>query len=92
MKAHCRNGKHFSITKARRSIRLKLYHWPTFKQQAVILQQIAVLDYFFLPNGDEDFTEFNDIVVRRLIEFIRVMPDGSIEAVLKGGMKGKIAY
>ena len=42
--------------------------------------------------GDEDFTEFSDIVVRRLIECIRVMPDRSIEVVLKGGMKGNIAY
>lgn len=41
--------------------------------------------------GNEDFTEFNDIVIRRLVECIRVMPDRSIEVVLKGGMTDKIA-
>lgn len=34
-----------------------------------------------------DFTEYNDSLVRRIIEYIKVMPDRSIEVVLKGGMK-----
>lgn len=37
---------------------------------------------------NDDFTEYNDSIVRRIIEYIKVMPDRSIEVVLKGGMKG----
>ena len=36
-----------------------------------------------------DFTEYNDVMIRRLVECIRVMPDRSIEVVLKDGIKSK---
>lgn len=39
-------------------------------------------------SGDS-FTEYDDIVVRRLVECIKVMPDRTIEVILKGGMHGK---
>ena len=34
-----------------------------------------------------DFTEYNDVTIRRLVEYIRVMKDNSIIIVLKGGMQ-----
>ncbi len=34
-----------------------------------------------------DFSEYNDVTIRRLVEYIRVMKDNSIIIVLKGGMK-----
>jgi hypothetical protein len=37
-----------------------------------------------------DFTKYNDVMIRRLVECIRVMPDRSIEVVLKGGEKTNI--
>ena len=33
-----------------------------------------------------NFSEYNEIVVRKLVECIRVMRDGKIVIVLKGGM------
>lgn len=33
-----------------------------------------------------DFTEYNDVTIRRIVEYIRVMKDNSIIIVLKGGM------
>lgn len=34
-----------------------------------------------------DFSEYNDVAIRRLVEYIRVMKDNSIIIVLKGGMQ-----
>ena len=34
-----------------------------------------------------DFSEYNDVMIRRLVEYIRVMKDNSIIIVLKGGMQ-----
>ena len=34
-----------------------------------------------------DFAEYNDVTIRRLVEYIRVMKDNSIIIVLKGGMQ-----
>ena len=34
-----------------------------------------------------DFSEYNDVTIRRLVEYIRVMKDKSIIVVLKGGMQ-----
>ena len=34
-----------------------------------------------------DFSEYNDVTIRRRVEYIRVMKDNSIIIVLKGGMK-----
>ena len=39
-----------------------------------------------------DFTEYNDVMIRRLVECIRVMPDKSIKVVLKGGACGKCEF
>ena len=39
-------------------------------------------------SGDS-FTEYDDTVVRRLVECIKVSPDGTIEIILKGGIHGK---
>ena len=36
-----------------------------------------------------DFTEYNDVMIRRIVECIWVMLDRSIEVVLKGGIKSK---
>ena len=33
------------------------------------------------------FTEYSDVTVRRLVEYIRVMKDNSIIIVLKGGIQ-----
>ena len=35
------------------------------------------------------FTEFDDVVIRRLVECIRVMKDKKIVVVLKGGMQAE---
>ena len=40
----------------------------------------------FLADIEINFSEYNEIVVRKLIECIRVMPDGTLVIVLKGGM------
>ena len=40
----------------------------------------------FLADTEINFSEYNEIVVRKLIECIRVMPDGTLVIVLKGGM------
>lgn len=40
----------------------------------------------FLADTEINFLEYNEIVVRKLIECIRVMPDGNFVIVLKGGM------
>lgn len=34
-----------------------------------------------------DFSEYNDVTIRRLVEYIRVVKDNSIIIVLKGGMQ-----
>ena len=39
---------------------------------------------------DTDFTEYDDVLVRRLVEVITVMPNKTMEVVLKGGMRGSI--
>ena len=39
----------------------------------------------FLKNVDINFSEYNEVVVRKLVECIRVMPDRKIAIVLKGG-------
>ena len=39
-------------------------------------------------SGDS-FTEYDDTIVRRLIECIKVSPDRTIEIILKGGIHGK---
>ena len=38
-----------------------------------------------LENNSFNFSEFNDNIVRRIVECIRVMSDGSIVVILKGG-------
>lgn len=45
-----------------------------------------------LENEDFSFTEFDDTVIRRIVDCIRVMGDRSIVIILKGGIKftGKI--
>ena len=40
----------------------------------------------FLADTEINFSEYNEIVVRKLIECIRVMPDGKLVIVLKGGI------
>ena len=40
----------------------------------------------FLADADFNFTEYNEVVVRKLVECIRVMPDDGIIIVLKGGL------
>lgn len=40
-----------------------------------------------LSTDSLDFSEYNDVTIRRLVEYIRVMKDNSIIIVLKGGMK-----
>ena len=40
----------------------------------------------FLQNTEINFSEYNEIVVRKLVECIRVMPERKIMIVLKGGM------
>ena len=40
-----------------------------------------------LENEDFSFTEFDDTVIRRIVECIRVMGDKSIVVVLKGGFE-----
>ena len=40
-----------------------------------------------LSAGSLDFSEYNDVTIRRLVEYIRVMKDNSIIIVLKGGMQ-----
>ena len=40
----------------------------------------------FLADTEINFSEYNEIVVRKLIEYIRVMPDGKLVIVLKGGI------
>lgn len=37
----------------------------------------------------DSFTEYDDTVVRRLVECIKVSPDRTIEIILKGGIHGK---
>lgn len=34
-----------------------------------------------------DFSDYNNVTIRRLVEYIRVMKDNSIIIVLKGGMQ-----
>ena len=41
----------------------------------------------FLSSDNADFTEYNDTMVRRLVEYIRVMKDKTIIIVLKGGLQ-----
>ena len=40
----------------------------------------------FLENTEMNFSEYDELVVRKLIEYIRVMPDQKIVIVLKGGV------
>lgn len=40
----------------------------------------------FLADTEINFAEYNEIIVRKLVECIRVMPDSKIAIVLKGGM------
>ncbi len=40
----------------------------------------------FLADTEINFSEYNEIVVRKLVECIRVMPDGKLVIVLKGGI------
>ncbi|MDY2888540.1 MAG: hypothetical protein SOU19_03140 [Candidatus Caccosoma sp.] len=40
----------------------------------------------FLADTEINFSEYNEIVVSKLIEYIRVMPDGKLVIVLKGGI------
>lgn len=40
-----------------------------------------------LSTDSLDFSEYNDVTIRRLVEYIRVMKDNSIIIVLKGGMQ-----
>ena len=41
----------------------------------------------YLSSSDICFTEYSDVTVRRLVEYIRVMKDNSINIVLKGGIQ-----
>lgn len=40
----------------------------------------------FLEDTEINFSEYNEIVVRKLVECIRVMPDNKISIVLKSGI------
>ena len=40
-----------------------------------------------ISSDNADFTEYNDTMVRRLVEHIRVMKDKTIIIVLKGGLQ-----
>lgn len=40
----------------------------------------------FLADTEINFSEYNEIVVRKLVECIRVMPDRKLVIVLKGGI------
>ena len=40
----------------------------------------------FLADTEINFSEYNEIVVRKLIECIRVMPDRKLVIVFKGGI------
>lgn len=42
-----------------------------------------------LQKTDADFTEYDDVVVRRLVECIRLVKDEKIIVILKGGMQGE---
>ena len=39
-----------------------------------------------LTDEEEKFSEYDEVAVRRLVEYIRVMSGGKIIVVLKGGM------
>lgn len=41
----------------------------------------------YLTTDSLDFSEYSDVTIRRLVEYIRVMKDNSIIIVLKGGMQ-----
>lgn len=41
----------------------------------------------YLTADSLDFSEYSDVTIRRLVEYIRVMKDNSIIIVLKGGMQ-----
>lgn len=41
----------------------------------------------YLSADSLDFTEYNDVTIRRLVDYIRVMKNNSIIIVLKGGMQ-----
>lgn len=45
---------------------------------------IAIQEY-----SADSFTDYDDTIVRRLVECIKVMPDRTIEVILKGGVHGK---
>lgn len=45
-----------------------------------------------LKNTDTDFLDYDDVVVRRLVECIRVMKDRKIVVVLKGGLSAEKYY
>ena len=47
--------------------------------------EIMRLDELF-ANADLSFDHFDDVVIRRLVECIRVMKDGRIVVTLKGGL------
>ncbi len=64
------------------------------KAQAVTSENVSLEIERFLramkEYEDADFTEYNDVLIRRLVEVITVMPDKTMEVVLKGGMRGSI--
>lgn len=37
----------------------------------------------------DSFTDYDDTIVRRLVECVKVMPDRTIEVIFKGGIHGK---
>ena len=41
----------------------------------------------YLSADNLEFSEYSDVTIRRLVEYIRVMKDNSIIIVLKGGMQ-----
>ena len=51
----------------------------------VLLFLLFIKEY--LSSSDICFTEYSDVTVRRLVEYIRVMKDNSIIIVLKGGIQ-----
>ena len=66
------------------------------KAQAVTSENISAEIERFLramkEYEDADFTEYNDVLIRRLVEVITVMPDKTMEIVLKGGLRGIEKY
>ena len=58
-----------------------------FKSDVRLGRKEVVFNEIYLSSDNADFTEYNDTMVRRLVEYIRVMKDKTIIIVLKGGLQ-----